>query len=166
MSEDDIRKFYVIKPMGSSVTHVKEIRQQQIAQAMQLLQTIAPSGMSNVEPFQVNTYQVARAGLDALDIKNIDQLLVKMQPQQAQQMISQQQMQQMQQVKYGEDMKNESRVKFDVMKEQALSQIRTKDDVTAHAMKTRVDMQKDDNRAKNQIIIEHAKPKEPKGGQT
>jgi hypothetical protein len=165
MSEDDIRKFYVIKPMGSSVTHVKEIRQQQIAQAMQLLMSVAPSGVGNVEPFQVNTYQAARAGLDALDIKNIDQLLVKIQPQQAQQMISQQQMKQMQMVKYGEDMKNESKAKYEVMKETAIHQAKTRDDVQAHAMKAQTDVSANAITTQHEIIKDRATQK-PQGANT
>ena len=137
MSEDAIRRFYTVKPVGSSVTHVKEVRQQQLAMASQILQQVAPMAMASPEPFQINWYQAAKSGLDALDMKNIDQLLVKMEPQQAQMMISQQQMAQMQQVKYGEDMKVS----------------------TANRI--------NDNEAKNKILLETVKqqkqPTQPKG---
>ncbi len=132
LPEDALNRYFVVKPVGSSVTHAKEVRQQQLAMASQVLEKIAPVALSGPEPFQVNWYQAAKSGLDALDIKNLDQLLVKLEPQQAQMMITQQQMAQMQQVKYGED------------------------------MKINTAMQIDNNKARNQIAVDAAKPK-PEG---
>lgn len=116
LSEEAIKRFYLIKPMGSSVTHVKEIRQQQLAMASGILEKVAPVAMNNVEPFEINWYTAARAGLEACDIKNIDQLLIKLQPEQAEQMINQQQMAQLQQVRYGEQVKTEGKVTVERVK--------------------------------------------------
>jgi len=116
LSEEAIKRFYLIKPMGSSVTHVKEIRQQQLAMASGILEKVAPVAMNNVEPFEINWYTAARAGLEACDIKNIDQLLIKLQPEQAEQIINQQQMAQLQQVRYGEQVKTEGKVTVERVK--------------------------------------------------
>jgi hypothetical protein len=82
-----INRFYAIKPVGSSVTHIKEIRQAQIDSAAQFIAQLAsvPGLMQqNIEPFTVNWYALARTKMDTADIKNIDQILVKLQPQQQQ----------------------------------------------------------------------------------
>jgi hypothetical protein len=127
MSEEDIRKFYLIKPMGSSVTHVKEIRQQQLNQAAIILEKVAPAAMSNMEPFDINWYQAARMGLEQNDIKNIDQLLVKIPPEQAQQMVQQQQMAQLQQVAYGVKTETEGKI--------AVERVKTEGDVLVERVK-------------------------------
>jgi len=104
LSEDAIRKFYVIKPMGSSVTHIKELRQRQIQAAFQLLTSVMPMGPANIQPFTVDLYEAAKTGLEAYDIKNIDQLLPKlnMMPMQPQPMMPQpQELDQLQSVDYG-----------------------------------------------------------------
>ena len=44
LGEEEIRKFYLVKPMGSSITHIKELRQQQMQYAGQLLMQAAPIG--------------------------------------------------------------------------------------------------------------------------
>ena len=138
LSEEAIQRFYTIKPMGSSITKVKEMRQQQIGLAMQILEKVAPMAMSGAEPFSINWYQAAKSGLDALDIKNLEQLMVKMSPEQAQMTVSRQEQEQLKQVKYGEDMKVQSQIQID------------------------------NNKARNEILvetvkakIEHSKPKEP-----
>ena len=113
LSEDAIRRFYLVKPVGSSVTHVKEIRQQQIAAAAGILEKVAPVSMSGPEPFMVNWYQAARSGLETLDVKNIDQMLVKLQPEQAEQITEQSELKELQRIKYGEDIKNESKARFE-----------------------------------------------------
>jgi hypothetical protein len=82
MSEDELRKFYLIKPMGSSVTHIKEIRQQQIQFAADVLEKIAMVGPTNIKPFTIDWYEAGKAALDVADIKNIDQILIPLQPQQ------------------------------------------------------------------------------------
>ena len=127
LSEEAIKRFYLIKPMGSSVTHVKEIRQQQLAMASGILEKVAPVAMNNVEPFEINWYTAARAGLEACDIKNIDQLLIKLQPEQAEQMINQQQMAQLQQVRYGEQIETEGKV--------AVERVKTEGDIAVERVK-------------------------------
>ena len=112
LSEEDIRKFYYIKPVGSSVTNIKELRQQQIAGAIQLLQSIPPElAANNVTPFTVDWYEALNAALESTDIKNRERILVDLsqqeeelrQQQEAAQMMQgmQQEMQQLSQVGYG-----------------------------------------------------------------
>jgi hypothetical protein len=116
LSEDEIRKFYLIKPMGSSVTHIKEIRQQQIQFMADVLEKIAMVAPTNIKPFTIDWYEAAKSALDVADIKNIDQILVQLQPQmpmgmggmgmpgmtmQQGMMPNQQQVQDLQQVNYG-----------------------------------------------------------------
>jgi hypothetical protein len=115
MTESDIQRFYLVKPMGSSVTHVKEIRQQQLAMAQQLLTGVAPVAMSGPQPFSINWYEAAKSGLYELDIKNIDQLLIPIAPQQAQMMMSQQEQKQMQQIRYGEEVKVGTQAKYNII---------------------------------------------------
>lgn len=136
LSEEQIRRYFVARPVGSSVTHVKELRQQQAAGMMQLLQAVAPVAGAGAEPFAINWYQAAKSGFDALDAKNADQVLVKLQPQQIQQMQMQQQQavaQQLRQVAYGEDIKQGTAAKYKIIT--------------------------DNNAAKNQVLVEAAKAK-------
>lgn len=76
LSEEDIRRFYLIKPVGSSVTHIKEIRQQQIAFAGQLLMQASQIGPFNPQPFIVNFLPYVKEALKAADIKNTDQIIM------------------------------------------------------------------------------------------
>jgi hypothetical protein len=109
LNEEDIRRFYYFKPVGSSVTHIKELRQQQIQYAMQLLGSINPEMMiKNVEPFTVDWYQAGMTALEAADVRNRDRILVKLQqqaaPQPQQQMMGMPQgneMDQLAQIMYG-----------------------------------------------------------------
>jgi len=79
LREEDIRRFYHIKPVGSSVTNIKELRQQQIQSAMQMTMGIPPEAMAmNIEPFTINLYEMLKTAYDAVDIKNVDRILVKM----------------------------------------------------------------------------------------
>jgi len=113
LSEADIRRFYLFKPMGSSVTHVKEIRQQQIAAASAILERVAPVAMSGPEPFVINWYEAARAGLETLDIKNIEQIIIKIEQQQADAILDEQERKEMQMIAYGEDTKNVAKAKLE-----------------------------------------------------
>ena len=131
LSEEAIQRFYTIKPMGSSVTKVKEARQQQIGLAMQILEKVAPVAMSGAEPFSVNWYQATKSGLDALDIKNLEQLIVKMSPEQVQMTVSRQEQEQLKQVKYGEDMKVQSQIQIDNNK--------AKNDILLETVKAKVE---------------------------
>lgn len=116
LTEEDIRRFYYFKPVGSSVTNIKEVRQQQIQSAMDLLGRMPPELMQmNVQPFTVDWYEAYKTAFDAVDIKNVDRILIKLPPQgpqmpmqaMAQQQVMQQQMpqpqemQQLQGVPYG-----------------------------------------------------------------
>jgi hypothetical protein len=81
LSPEDIRKYYLIKPVGSSVTNIREIRQQQVQYAMQVLQSIPPQMMmGNITPFGVDWYEAAKATLESADIKNIERILVQIPP--------------------------------------------------------------------------------------
>jgi hypothetical protein len=122
MSEEQVRRYFIARPIGSSVTHVKEMRQQQAQAMMGILQTVTPVMQASAEPFTIDWYQAAKTGMDALDIKNTDQILVKLQPQQIQQMQAQQmQMQQkgmadqLKQVAYGEEIKQGTAAKYKIM---------------------------------------------------
>jgi len=81
LSEEDIRRFYYFKPVGSSVTNIKELRQQQIQTAIQLTMGIPPQMTAmNIEPFTVNLYELLKTAYDAVDIKNADRILIKLNP--------------------------------------------------------------------------------------
>jgi len=84
MPPDAIRRFYFIKPVGSSVTRIREIRQQQIQFAMGILGGIPPEAMiQGITPFKVDWYEAAREALEAADMRKIDRILVPTPPQQA-----------------------------------------------------------------------------------
>jgi hypothetical protein len=85
LTEDDIRRFYHFKPVGSSITHIKELRQQQIQGAIDLVSKIPPQMMAmNIEPFTINWYEMLKESFDAIDIKGTDRILIKMNQEQAQ----------------------------------------------------------------------------------
>lgn len=80
MSEQDVRRFFLIKPVGSSITNIKEIRQQQIMAAVQLLMGLTPDKtVMNVRPYTVDYQEVVTTALDALDLKNADRIVVSLQ---------------------------------------------------------------------------------------
>jgi hypothetical protein len=106
LSEEDIRKFYLVKPMGSSITHIKELRQQQMQYAGQLLMQAAPIGPFNPEPFMVNFLPYVKEALKVADIKNSDQIIMTQQNMMMGQQMMQappqpQELQQLQQIPYG-----------------------------------------------------------------
>ena len=109
LTEEDIRKFYYIKPIGSSVTNIKEVRQQQIANAIQLLQSIPPEiAANNVTPFTVDWFEALNTALESTDIKNKERILIDLSQheqelQQQQQFANMQgELEQLSQVNYGE----------------------------------------------------------------
>ena len=107
MTEDDIKRFYLFTPMGSSVTHVKEVRLQQINAALQTAMQIPPElRMNNIEPYTLNLYQAEKELYEAVDVRNPDRLLIKMpdeqQAQQPEQMPLPQDLNQLQGVPYGQ----------------------------------------------------------------
>ena len=112
MNEEQIRRFYFFKPIGSSITHVKEIRQQQIQCAIQMLMTasqVGPVNMMGMKPFTVDWFEAIKTGLEVADIKNIDKMLVNLSPEQGQMAMSmlmppqasKQEMQETQAIGYG-----------------------------------------------------------------
>ncbi len=83
LTEDDIRRFYHFKPVGSSITHIKELRQQQMQGAIDLVTKIPPQMMAmNVQPFTIDWYEMLKETFDAIDIKGTDRILIKMDQQQ------------------------------------------------------------------------------------
>ena len=86
LSEDEIKQFFMFKPVGSSVTNVKELRQQQIQTAMQMTMGIPPEVMAtNKTPFRVDMFEMLKTAYDAVDIRNADRILVKLTPEEIQQ---------------------------------------------------------------------------------
>lgn len=83
LPEEYINRCYTIKPVGSSVTHIKEIRQQQIQFALQTLMSVPPQIMQgNVKPFTIDYYELLKEALDTADVKTIDRILIPTQQQQ------------------------------------------------------------------------------------
>jgi hypothetical protein len=110
LPEEDIKKFYLFKPLGSSISNVKEIRQQQMVFAMDMLMKMAPLGMTGNQPFQVNWYAAAKEGLETADLKSIDKILVPIPPPAAAQQMQQAKIEQLQAIKYGEDVKAQAEI--------------------------------------------------------
>jgi len=79
-----INRCYVMKPIGSSITHIKEVRQNQIKFALEILMnpTVAQMGQMNVRPFTVDYYEVLKEALDVSDVKTVDRILLLQQQQQ------------------------------------------------------------------------------------
>ena len=83
LTEEDIRRFWYVKPVGSSITHIKEIRQQQIGFALEILGKIPPQmAQENKTPFTVDWYEALKTALDSVDIKNVERILVKLKQEQ------------------------------------------------------------------------------------
>jgi hypothetical protein len=86
LGAEDIRRFYLIRPVGSSISNIKEVRQAQTQMMMETLGGVPPEMMmNNIQPFQVDWYEVLRRGLEAGDERNIDRILKLMPPEVAQQ---------------------------------------------------------------------------------
>jgi len=99
LTEEDIRRFYHFKPVGSSVSNIKEVRQAQIQTALDLLGRLPPElAMNNKQPFTVDWYEAYRTAFDAIDVKNVDRILVKLEGQAAPGMMGPMGMQQQQQM--------------------------------------------------------------------
>jgi len=79
-----INRCYVMKPVGSSITHIKEVRQNQIKFALETLMNpaVAQIGQMNVRPFTVDYYEVLKEALDVADVKTVDRILLLQQQQQ------------------------------------------------------------------------------------
>ena len=78
LSLEDVRRFFYFKPVGSSVTNIKEVRQAQIQFAMNALLQVPPEvSMNSVEPFAVNWYEALKIAMDSADVPNVDRILIK-----------------------------------------------------------------------------------------
>ncbi len=78
MPEHMITRFFLMKPVGSSVTHIKEIRQNQINFAIQSLLPFIQNpqlAAMNIQPFAVDSYEALKTAMDTADIKNIDSII-------------------------------------------------------------------------------------------
>jgi hypothetical protein len=66
-----------MKPVGSSITNIKEVRQNQIKFALETLMNpvVAQMGQTNVQPFTVDYYELLKEGLDVADLKTVDRIL-------------------------------------------------------------------------------------------
>lgn len=79
LTEEDIRRFFHFKPVGSTITQIKELRQQQIQAAVQLVMGIPPQIMqANITPFTVDYYELMKESMDAVDLRNVDRILIKL----------------------------------------------------------------------------------------
>lgn len=72
-----INRCYVMKPVGSSITNIKEVRQNQIKFALEtLMNPVVPQmGQTNIQPFTVDYYELLKEGLDVADLKTVDRIL-------------------------------------------------------------------------------------------
>ena len=72
-----INRCYIMKPVGSSITNIKEVRQNQIKFALETLMNpvVAQMGQTNVQPFTVDYYELLKEGLDVADLKTVDRIL-------------------------------------------------------------------------------------------
>jgi len=79
-SQEELFKAFDVVPVGSSITANKEVRSQQIQQAQGLLMGIDPQKSMNnpIQPYVVNDYEANRISLEDLDVKNVDDILVKL----------------------------------------------------------------------------------------
>lgn len=80
-----INKFFAMRPIGSSISHIKEVRQQQIQFVLDTIAKLPPELMQgNIRPFTIDYLELAKTALDTADVKNIDRILVEMKQQQQQ----------------------------------------------------------------------------------
>jgi hypothetical protein len=81
-SQKELFQALDVVPQGSSITANKETRSQQIEKAVGLLQNVDPQmAMNNpVQPYVVNMYEANKMSLEDLDVKNVDDILVKQEP--------------------------------------------------------------------------------------
>ena len=72
-----INRCYIMKPVGSSITNIKEVRQNQIKFALETLMNpvVLELGQTNVQPFTVDYYELLKEGLDVADLKTVDRIL-------------------------------------------------------------------------------------------
>lgn len=81
LSEEELARFYYVKPVGSSSANIKEMRQKQAQFAMGALQSVPPQFMAqNIQPFTVDIYNLLKMMLEASDVKNIEDILILLRP--------------------------------------------------------------------------------------
>lgn len=77
ISEEDIKRFFYFKPVGSSVTNIKELRQQQTAAAFQTAMSVPPEmRTNNVNPYTLDLQELEKEMFKAVDIQGIDRILL------------------------------------------------------------------------------------------
>lgn len=81
LSEEQIRRFFYAKPVGSSITQIKEMRQQQMNMMIQALMQIEERVPMSATPFKVDWYEVGKGALDAGEIQEPDKYIKPIQPQ-------------------------------------------------------------------------------------
>lgn len=96
ITEEDIKRFYYFKPVGSSVTNIKELRQSQVSTALQTAMSIPPEmRQGNIFPYTLDLMEAEKAMYEAVDIQNVDRLLLKLPtPEEIQQQEEQEQVKQ------------------------------------------------------------------------
>jgi len=78
---DDILAALDVKPQGASITADKDVRQQQVQEAQNLLMAVNPQeAQMNNPPYRVNKMAVIKMGLEQAEIKNIDELIMEAEP--------------------------------------------------------------------------------------
>lgn len=81
LTPDDIFMLLDIVPVGASVTANKETRSQQIQQAVQMLEKVDPiKAQQNVPSFRINLKELYTMGLEDLDVKNKDNIIMDAPP--------------------------------------------------------------------------------------
>jgi len=85
----DVEEAFDVKPVGSSMTNIKEAQQAQQAQVLGIITKLLerPEIMMKLvpEPFTVNLYEAIRTMLEKLDVSNVDDILVKLKEQKVEQ---------------------------------------------------------------------------------
>lgn len=73
-----INRFYAVRPIGSSVSHIKEVRQAQTQFALDVAMKMPPQMMqANIKPFTIDYLELLKTSFDNADIKNIGRILIE-----------------------------------------------------------------------------------------
>jgi len=75
LSEEQLRRFYYVKPVGSSVTHIRELKQQAILQAIQTLPVLEERSRMSSNPFEVNYYKTAKEYLETVEVPDANEMI-------------------------------------------------------------------------------------------
>ena len=117
LPEEYVKQMFLIKPMGSSVTHIKEIRQQQSQTMIQMIDGALKLKDQGTQPYDVNVYEAFKDTLDALEVQNIGKILIKIDPQQAAQQAQQSVQGQMQQAEQAAQGQRQFEVNMELLKQ-------------------------------------------------